>query len=165
MIFEAKDVTVFDKDGNKTLLFVPRKTILVDESLKDKENSAVIHECVHINLHRLFYYLQSHYRNAVGKAAPEFQDYFYSDSQRECVAWMETQANSIANLVPITEISESTIAADNRQYQYNKDYFVGDYVTVEHERFGLIQPKIQLVGMIESYDQNGRTLTPTFKGV
>ena len=69
------------------------------------------------------------------------------------------------NLVPITEISESTIAADNRQYQYNRDYFVGDYVTVEHERFGLIQPRIQLVGMIESYDQNGRTLTPTFKGV
>ncbi len=69
------------------------------------------------------------------------------------------------NLIPITEISESTIAADNRQYQYNKDYFVGDYVTVEHERFDLIQPKIQLVGMIESYDQNGRTLTPTFKGV
>jgi len=69
------------------------------------------------------------------------------------------------NLIPITEISESTIAADNRQYQYNKDYFVGDYVTVEHERFGLIQPRIQLVGMIESYDQNGRTLTPTFKGV
>ena len=72
---------------------------------------------------------------------------------------------SAENLVPITEISESTIAADNRQYQYNKDYFVGDYVTVEHERFGLIQPKIQLMGMIESYDQNGRTLTPTFKGV
>lgn len=69
------------------------------------------------------------------------------------------------NLVTITEISESTIAADARQYQYNKDYFVGDYVTVEHERFGLIQPKIQLIGMIESYDQNGRNLTPTFKGV
>ncbi len=68
------------------------------------------------------------------------------------------------NLVPITEISESTIAADNRQYQYNKDYFVGDYMTVEHERFSLIQPRIQLVGMIESYDQNGMTLTPTFKG-
>jgi len=69
------------------------------------------------------------------------------------------------SLVPITEVSESTIASDARQYQYNKDYFVGDYVTVKHERFGLIQPKIQLVGMIESYDQNGRTLTPTFKGV
>ena len=67
------------------------------------------------------------------------------------------------NLVSITESSESTIAVDGRQYQYNKDYFVGDYVTVQHERFGLSQPKIQLVGMVESFDQNGRGLTPTFK--
>lgn len=62
-----------------------------------------------------------------------------------------------------TETTESTIAVDGKQYQYDKDYFIGDYVTVEHQRFGLIQPKIQLVGMIESYDQNGRSLTPTFK--
>lgn len=68
------------------------------------------------------------------------------------------------NLVPVTEKSESTIAVDNRQYQYNKDYFLGDYVTVEHRRFGLKQPKIQLVGMIESFDRNGYSLTPTFKG-
>ncbi|MDE6520670.1 MAG: siphovirus ReqiPepy6 Gp37-like family protein [Ruminococcus sp.] len=67
-------------------------------------------------------------------------------------------------LVPITEKSESTIAVDSQQYQYNKDYFLGDYVTVEHQRFGLIQPKIQLVGMIESFDKNGHSLTPTFKG-
>lgn len=69
------------------------------------------------------------------------------------------------NLVPITETSESTISVDGRQYQYNKDYFLGDYVTVEHRRFGLIQPKIQLVGMIESFDSNGHQLTPKFKGV
>lgn len=62
-----------------------------------------------------------------------------------------------------TETTESTIAVDGKQYQYNKDYFIGDYVTVEHQRFGLIQPKIQLVGMVESFDQNGRSLTPTFK--
>ncbi len=111
VIFEAKDVTVFDKNGNKTILFVPRKTILVDESLKDKENTAVIHECVHISLHRLFYHLQSHYRNAVGKAAPEFQDYFYSDSQRECVAWMETQTNSIARHIqmPVDSTTDAII--------------------------------------------------------
>lgn len=30
-------------------------------------------------------------------------------------------------LVPVTEKSESTIAVDSRQYQYNKDYFLGDY--------------------------------------
>ena len=59
--------------------------------------------------------------------------------------------------------SESEIAAHNTQYVYNRDYFVGDYVTVEHKRFGMIQPKIQLIGMIEAYDQNGRSLTPTFK--
>ncbi len=59
--------------------------------------------------------------------------------------------------------SESEIAANSTQYIYNRDYFVGDYVTVEHKRFGMIQPKIQLIGMIESYDQNGRSLTPTFK--
>ena len=58
--------------------------------------------------------------------------------------------------------SESEIAAHNTQYVYNRDYFVGDYVTVEHKRFGMIQSKIQLIGMIEAYDQNGRSLTPTF---
>lgn len=68
------------------------------------------------------------------------------------------------NMFPPKIVSESTIAAFSNQYQYNKDYFVGDYVTVEHTRFGLIQPKIQLIGMIESFDQNGRSLTPTFKG-
>lgn len=69
------------------------------------------------------------------------------------------------NMIASQTASESTIAAFSTQYQYNKDYFVGDYVTVEHKRFGLIQPKIQLIGMIESFDQNGRSLTPTFKGV
>ena len=61
--------------------------------------------------------------------------------------------------------SESTIAVQSTQFQYNKDYFVGDYVTVEHRRFGLRQNKIQLIGMIESFDRNGRNLTPTFKEV
>ncbi len=66
-------------------------------------------------------------------------------------------------VLPLTA-SESQIAVQSMQFQYNADYFVGDYVTVEHQRFSLIQPKIQLIGMIESFDQNGRNLTPTFKG-
>lgn len=67
-------------------------------------------------------------------------------------------------VLPLTA-SESQIAVQSMQFQYNKDYFVGDYVTVEHRRFGLIRPKIQLIGMIESFDQNGRNLAPTFKEV
>ena len=59
--------------------------------------------------------------------------------------------------------SESDIAAHITQYVYNRDYFVGDYVTVQHRRFGMLQPQIQLIGMIEGFDQNGRSLTPTFK--
>lgn len=66
-------------------------------------------------------------------------------------------------VLPLTA-SESQIAVQSMQFTYNIDYFVGDYVTVEYQRFGLIQPKIQLIGMIESFDQNGRNLTPTFKG-
>lgn len=67
-------------------------------------------------------------------------------------------------ILPLTE-SESQIAVQSTQFQYNKDYFVGDYVTVEHRRFGLRQNKIQLIGMIESFDRNGRNLTPTFREV
>ncbi|MCM1008471.1 MAG: siphovirus ReqiPepy6 Gp37-like family protein [Ruminococcus flavefaciens] len=67
-------------------------------------------------------------------------------------------------VLPLTA-SESQIAVQSTQFRYNTDYFVGDYVTVEHQRFGLIQPKIQIIGMIESFDQNGRSLTPTFKEV
>lgn len=65
-------------------------------------------------------------------------------------------------VLPLTA-SESQIAVQSTQFRYNADYFVGDYVTVEHQRFGLIQLKIQIIGMIESFDQNGRSLTPTFK--
>ena len=59
--------------------------------------------------------------------------------------------------------SESTVAPISTQFQYGQDYFVGDYVTVAHSRFGLSQPRIQLIGMIESFDENGRSLTPTFQ--
>ena len=69
------------------------------------------------------------------------------------------------NLVPTKTKSESQIAVQSTQFQYGVDYFVGDFVTVEHHRFGIRQNKIQLVGMIESFDHNGRNLTPTFKEV
>lgn len=78
--------------------------------------------------------------------------------------YIEILKNSGAeNMIAPQAALESAIAASFTQYQYNKDYFVGDYMTIEHTRFGLIQPKIQLVGMVESFDQNGRSLTPTFK--
>ena len=49
------------------------------------------------------------------------------------------------------------------EQQYPQDYQVGDWVTVHQTRFGLSQNRIRLIGMIESFDQNGRSLTPTFQ--
>ena len=81
--------------------------------------------------------------------------------EEEYIALLKTGGSE--KLVHPKTASESTIATNATQYQYQKDYAVGDYVTVQHIRFGMIQPRIQLVGMIESFDQNGRSFTPTFK--
>ena len=40
---------------------------------------------------------------------------------------------------------------------------VGDYVTVQNARFGLTLDKIQLIGMIESFDKDGYSLTPVMQ--
>ena len=69
----------------------------------------------------------------------------------------------LEQLLPASESSESTIAVNNPSYRYNVDYFVGDYVTIQQDAFGLEQSRMQLVGMIETFDQNGRSLTPTFQ--
>lgn len=81
--------------------------------------------------------------------------------EEQYIALLKTRGSE--KLVDPKTASESEIAADSTQYVYNRDYFVGDYVTVEHKRFGMIQPKVRLIGMIEAFDQNGRSLTPTFR--
>ena len=82
-------------------------------------------------------------------------------SDAEYIELLQEKGNQ--NLIPTKTKSESQIAVQSTQFQYGVDYFVGDFVTVEHHRFGIRQTKIQLVGMIESFDRNGRNLTPTFR--
>ena len=81
--------------------------------------------------------------------------------EEEYIELLKTRGSE--KLVLPQTASESEIAPKSTQYIYNKNYFVGDYVTVQHIRFGMIQPKIQLIGMVEGFDQNGRSLTPTFR--
>ena len=126
LIFESKNVTVYDNYGNKKVIFIPENTILVDKSLENKENSAVIHECVHISLHCLFYHLQSLYRSVVGKSTPEFQDYFYSDSQKKCLSWMEKQANSITRHIQMPTYS-TTDEIINFMEKFSDDPDFSDY--------------------------------------
>lgn len=53
LIFDKKDVAVYDKDGHKVVMHIPANTILVDKSLIDSPelDYVLIHECVHIRLH------------------------------------------------------------------------------------------------------------------
>ena len=98
LILDKRDTTVYDKECKAVKMRIDSPTILVDESLEEDEaQNAIIHECVHAYLHNLFYELQSYYRKMVGRKMPEFNDYFYSKTQRSCLKWMETQANVILN--------------------------------------------------------------------
>lgn len=93
------------------------------------------------------------------------RDTAHDDSMTDSEYLEILKASGEKSLISPKIASESAIAAIPAQFQYGKDYFVGDYVSVAHSRFGLRQNKIQLIGMIESFDENGRSLTPTFQEV
>ena len=59
-----------------------------------------------------------------------------------------------------TYAAEAEVVPDV-QYTYGEDYNVGDIVTIQYSQLG-ISLAARLTGMIESFDQSGRTLTPTF---
>lgn len=57
---------------------------------------------------------------------------------------------------------EGTAALEDN-FEYKKDYFVGDLVSFRHAGIGVSLDSIRLVGMVESFSTNGYELTPTFK--
>ena len=110
LILDKRDTTVYDKECKAVKMRIDSPTILVDESLEEEEaQNAIIHECVHAYLHNLFYELQSYYRKMVGRKMPEFNDYFYSKTQRSCLKWMETQANAIPRFIQMPEEQASEV--------------------------------------------------------
>lgn len=110
LILDKRVTTVYDKEGRAVKMQIDGPTILVDESLEEEEaQNAIIHECVHAYLHNLFYELQSYYRKMVGRKMPEFNDYFYSKTQRICLKWMETQANAIPRFIQMPEEQASEV--------------------------------------------------------
>ena len=128
LIFDRKDVTIYDQNGVSVSMIIPENTILVDISLfeDDKLDNVIIHECVHAHLHHIFYFAQSLYRKGIGKELPEFQDYFYSSSQQECIRWMETQANSIASHIQMPRDITTDVIIDFID-QYDDDMSFDDY--------------------------------------
>lgn len=59
-----------------------------------------------------------------------------------------------------TETFEGNINS-GRTYEYNSDYFLGDIVTMRNE-FGM-QKDVRIIEVIESLDENGLTITPSFE--
>ena len=104
LILEKRDTTVYNEQGRAKKFHVAGPTIFIDNIVDDEEaHNAIIHECVHFYLHNLFYELQSYYRKMVGRKMPEFNDYFYSQSQKGCLKWMETQATAIPRFIQMPE--------------------------------------------------------------
>lgn len=135
LIFDKKDVTVYDKDGHKVIMHIPANTILVDKSLVDSHelDYVVIHECVHARLHYLFYFIQSLYRRGSGKELPEFLDYFYSETQKDCIRWMETQANSIARRIQMPKDDTTDVIIEFMD-QYDEMSFDDYRDLIDHVR-------------------------------
>lgn len=59
-----------------------------------------------------------------------------------------------------TETYEGTINS-GRTYEYNQDYFLGDVITVKNE-FNM-EKDVRIIEVIESLDENGLTITPSFE--
>lgn len=62
----------------------------------------------------------------------------------------------------VEPLEEMTATVDIGMYEYNKDYFLGDIVTIYNETLGLYVNK-RLIGMDIVDDENGRTLEPIFE--
>lgn len=75
---------------------------------------------------------------------------------------LEYRGNSKLNENSVQTLFDSSVET-NIGPQYNQDYFIGDYVTMENE-FG-IASAAQVVEYIQSFDSSGYTAYPTFKMV
>lgn len=74
----------------------------------------------------------------------------------------QMREEGIENLVPITESFEGKLL-DTLGYQYGKDFFLGDIVTVQMKKWNGMHINARIVEVIESEDENGKVLTFTFE--
>ena len=80
----------------------------------------------------------------------------------------ETEYNKLLQEKGINQLAETVISESfsgevdtTRTYQYKKDYFLGDIVTIENE-YGMAADT-RIVEVIESLDENGYRSIPTFE--
>lgn len=74
----------------------------------------------------------------------------------------QMKEEGIENLVPITENLDGKLL-NTTGYVYGKDFFLGDIVTVQMKKWNGMYINARIVEVIESEDENGKTLTFTFE--
>lgn len=112
-IFRTKEVTVYE-NGKAVKRVFKGGTILVTTKCTADFLMNVLHECIHIEYHRMFYELQHYYHSAVNKEIPEFEDFFMSDDQQDTLRSMEIQANALASRVAVYTENLDTVICDFR---------------------------------------------------
>lgn len=81
-------------------------------------------------------------------------------SDTEYYAALTEQGNEELAKTLITEVFEGEVEISN-QYKYRVDFNIGDIVTIENSKWGIFI-NTRIIDIIESEDENGIKLVPTF---
>ena len=91
-----RDKWVLTYRGKKVVKkHIPHNTVIFSKNFDDEKRSIILHECVHILSHNLFYELQYYYRELVNRYSGERNVNFIKNPDCEGLKWAETQANAI----------------------------------------------------------------------
>ncbi|MBP3854054.1 MAG: hypothetical protein IK990_00395 [Ruminiclostridium sp.] len=74
---------------------IPHNTVIVSKREDIEKRSIIMHECVHILSHNLFYELQNYYRELLSSYSAGRSINFIKNNDCEGLKWAETQANAI----------------------------------------------------------------------
>jgi len=74
---------------------IPHNTVIVSKKEEIEKRSIILHECVHILSHNLFYELQYYYRQLLSSYSEGRNLNFVKNTDCEGLKWAEAQANAI----------------------------------------------------------------------
>ena len=105
---------------------IPHNTVLFSKNFDVEKRSIILHECVHILSHNLFYELQYYYRELVNGYSEGRNINFVPDKECKGLKWAETQANVIPSHISmyyerVLEFIESFRDKQDRSV-YNTDH-------------------------------------------
>ncbi len=93
-IFRDKWVSTYR--GKKVVKkHIPHNTVIFSKNFEIEKRSIILHECVHILSHNLFYELQYYYRELLSSYSEGRNINFVKNTDCEGLKWAETQASAI----------------------------------------------------------------------